>query len=57
MTRTFHSFISNLSFEVTEEEIKGKFSPLGAIKMIYLERNANGRLAGYGYVWKESTMV
>ncbi|MBE0494981.1 MAG: RNA-binding protein [Campylobacterales bacterium] len=49
-------YVGNLSYHMTEEELKATFAPYGAVKSakIVVDRENNNRSKGFGFVEMES---
>lgn len=49
-------YVGNLSYQMTEEELKATFAPYGAVKSakIVTDRDNNNRSKGFGFVEMES---
>jgi polyadenylate-binding protein len=47
-------YVKNIELEFTEEDFKKLFTPYGAITSIYLEKDAEGKSKGFGFVNYES---
>jgi len=49
-------YVGNLSYQMTEEELKATFAPYGAVKSakIVVDRENNNRSKGFGFVEMES---
>ena len=47
-------YVSNIAFEVKEEDIKTLFQEVGSVKQVRLVTNRSGKSKGYAYIEYEN---